>query len=237
MAAKAPMDPVADLRKRLARRPGAGGALIRAWWADHGLAAHPAAVGKRVALALIEQRAAAAKLAGIQVLSGLLGDQLRAADLAAFERLFAGGHLGDGALVDAFGVQVLGTLLQRVRGRAEICRALATWRNAETPWQRRAACAALTTLAPLGDTALPGLAQLIFTMCSAIVWSPERADQTAVGWLVRELSRAEPTRVEAFVRRHARFMSRECVRLAVEKLANKHELLAAWKRATTLRRS
>ncbi|HSN26571.1 MAG TPA: DNA alkylation repair protein [Kofleriaceae bacterium] len=237
MAAKAPMDPVADLRKRLARRPGAGSTVIRAWWADHGLAAHPAAVGKRVALALIEQRAVAAKLAGIHVLRDLLGDHLRAADVAAFERLFASGHLEDGALVDAFGVEVLGTLLQRVRGRAETCRSLATWRNADTPWQRRAACAALTTLAPLGDAALPGLAQLIFTMCSAIVWSPERADQTAVGWLVRELSRAEPTRVEAFVRRHARLMSRECVRLAVEKLANRHELLAAWKRATSLRRS
>ena len=237
MAAKAAMDPVADLRKRLARRPGAAAQVIPKWWADHGLAAHPAVVGKRVALALIEQRASQTKHAGIVVLRDLLGDHLRATDLAAFEHLFAGGHLDDGALVDAFGVQVLGTLLQRVRGRAEICRALATWRNAETPWQRRAACAALTTLAPLGDAALPGLAQLIFHVCSAIVWSPDRADQTAVGWLVRELSRAEPTRVEAFVRRHARLMSRECVRLAVEKLANKHDLLVAWKRATSLRRS
>lgn len=237
MAAKAAMDPVADLRKRLARRPGAAAQVIPKWWADHGLAAHPAVVGKRVALALIEQRASQTKHAGILVLRELLGDHLRATDLASFERLFAGGHLDDGALVDAFGVQVLGTLLQRVRGRAEICRALATWRNAETPWQRRAACAALTTLAPLGDAACPGLAQLIFHMCSAIVWSPDRVDQTAVGWLVRELSRAEPTRVEAFVRRHARLMSRECVRLAVEKLANKHELLVAWKRATSLRRS
>jgi len=237
MAAKAAMDPVADLRKRLARRPGAAAQVIPKWWSDHGLAAHPAVVGKRVAVALIEQRASQTKYAGILVLRDLLGDHLRATDLPMFERLFAGGHLEDGALVDAFGVQVLGTLLQRVRGRAEICRALATWRNAETPWQRRAACAALTTLAPLGDAAFPGFAQLIFHMCSAIVWSPDRTDQTAVGWLVRELSRAEPTRVEAFVRRHARLMSRECVRLAVERLANKHALLVAWKRATTLRRS
>ena len=237
MAAKAPMDPVADLRKRLARRPAAPAPVIAKWWADHGLAAHPAAVCKRVAFALIEQRPQRAKAAGIAVLRDQLGDQLRATDLAAFERLFASAHLEEGALVDAFGVQVLGTLLQRVRGRAEICRALATWRNADTPWQRRAACAALTTLAPLGDAALPGLAQLIFHMCSAIVWSPDRIDQTAVGWLVRELSRAEPTRVEAFVRRHARLMSRECARLAVEKLPNKAELLTAWRRATSLRRS
>lgn len=235
MAAKAPMDPVADLHRRLARRPGK--ATVHKWWADHGLGAHPATVGKRIALALIEQRGSADKLAGIFVLHDRLGDQLRATDLASFERLFDCGHLEDGALCDAFGVQVLGTLLQRVRGRAEIARALATWRNADTPWQRRAACAALTALAPHGDAALPGLAQLIFQMCAAVIWSPDRIDQTAVGWLLRELSRGEPTRVEAFVRRHARFMSRECARLAVEKLARKKDLLAHWKRATSLRRS
>jgi 3-methyladenine DNA glycosylase AlkD len=234
MAAKAPMDPVADLRRRLARRPGKP--TVRRWWADHGFAAHPAAVGKRIAVALIEQRGTAAKLAGIFVLHELLGDQLRATDVPSFERLFASAHLEDGAVVDAFGVQVLGTLLHRVRGRAEIARMLATWRNAGSPYQRRAACAALTALAPHGDGALPGLAQLIFGMCAAIVWSPDRVDQTAVGWLLRELSRGEPTRVEAFVRRHARFMSRECARLAVEKLARKKELLAHWKRATSLGR-
>ena len=235
MAAKAPIDPVADLRRRLARRPGK--ATVLRWWDDHGLAAHPAAVGKRIAFALIEQRGADDKLAGVLVLHELLGDQLRTADLAAFEKLFGPGLLDDGAVVDAFGVQVLGTLLLRVRGRADVARALATWRSADSPWQRRAACAALTALAPQGDGALPGLAQLIFQMCSAIVWSPDRIDQTAVGWLLRELSRGEPTRVEAFVRRHARFMSRECARLAVEKLARKKELLDHWKRATSLRRS
>jgi hypothetical protein len=235
MAAKAPIDPVADLHRRLARRPGK--ATVHRWWDDHGLGAHPAAVGKRVALALIEQRGADDKLAGVLVLHELLGDQLRASDLATFEKLFALGLLEDGAVVDAFGVQVLGTLLLRVRGRGDVARVLATWRNADSPWQRRAACAALTALAPHGDGALPGLAQLIFQMCSAIVWSPDRIDQTAVGWLLRELSRGEPTRVEQFVRRHARFMSRECARLAVENLARKKELLEHWRRATSLRRS
>jgi hypothetical protein len=55
---------------------------------------------------------------------------------------------------------------------------------------------------------------------------------------LRELSRAEPTRVEAFVRRHARFMSRDCARHSIEKLpaARQQDLLDHWKRATTLRR-
>ena len=213
-------------------------AIVLRWWSDHELGEHPAVVGKRIALALLEQKPTEDKLAGILVLEELLADHLRTADLAAFADLFARNRLADGSVVDAFGVKVLGTLLRRVRGRADVARGLALWRSAESPWQRRAACVAFTALAPQGDAACTGFAQLVFTVCSAVVWSPERSDQTAVGWLLRELSRAEPTRVEAFVRRHARFMSRECARHAVERLpaARQQDLLAHWKRATTLRR-
>jgi len=233
------LDPVADLRSRLARRTGrAIRPCVVAWWTEHALADHPAAVGKRIARALIEQRHVESKLAGVLVFQELLADHLRATDLPAFAQLFVDGHLADGAVVDGFAVRVLGTMLQRVRGRAEVARTLAQWRAAETAWQRRASCVAFTALAPLGDDALPGLTQLVLTTCAAVVWSPDRLDQTAVGWLLRELSRAEPARVDAFVVRHARFMSRECARLAVDNLpaARQAALLAHHKRATTLRR-
>jgi 3-methyladenine DNA glycosylase AlkD len=246
MAAKPPisLDPVADLHRRLARRPARNRTLrtvrttVMRWWADHGLADHPAAVGKRIAIALLEQNATDDKLAGILVLDEILADHLRATDLPAFAQLFETGLLAEGSVVDGFSVKVLGTLLHRVRGRNDVSRALALWRSAESRWQRRAACVAFTTIAPQGDHAAPGFTQLAFTVCSAIIWSTDRIDQTAVGWLLRELSRAEPTRVEAFVRRHARFMSREATRQAVEKLPapRQAELLAHWKRATSLAR-
>lgn len=241
MAAKArlALDPVADLSRRLARRRAASPrACILTWWTDHGLGEHPPVVGKRIALALLEHTRADARQAGIVVLHELLTEHLRVSDLPSFEAMFARGALADGSLVDSFGVKVLGTMLHRVRGRGEVARGIAAWRSADTMWQRRAACVAFTAVAPQGDAALPGVVQLIFTLCSTVVWSPESVDQTAVGWLLRELSRAEPTRVEAFVRRHARFMSRECVRQAIEKLpAARHgELLEHWNRATMLRK-
>lgn len=238
--ARIALDPVADLSRRLARGPIAGRSALRtcvlAWWRDQALAEHPSTVGKRVALALLEQARRDAKQAGVIVLQELLAEHLRTSDLASFELLLATGALSDAALVDGFAVRVLGTMLLRVRGRGDVARVLASWRDGTTVWQRRAACVAFTALAPQGDAALPGLAQLIFTVCSTVVWSPERLDQTAVGWLLRELSRAEPTRVEAFFRRHARFMSRECARLAIERLpaARHKDLLAHWKRATSL---
>jgi hypothetical protein len=171
------------------------------------------------------------------ILDELLGDQLRGDDLPAFARLFAGGHLAGQSIVDRFGAKVLGALVERAPGRAEIARAIAQWRLAGTAWQRRAACLAFTGLAPHGDRALPGLGELVLSVCGTMVWSHERLDQTAVGWVLRELSRAEPLRVEAFVRRHARLMSRECARCAVARLPadRRADLLAHHRRATTLR--
>ncbi len=233
------LDPVLDLSRRLARRQSTPlRASVLRWWSEQRLGDDPVTVTKRIALALLEHSHADTKLAGIVVLHELLADHLRASDLAAFEALFASGALADGDVVDWFAVKVLGTMLLGVRGRGDIARSLASWRNSETMWQRRAACVAFTALAPQGDAALPQLAQLIFTVCSTVVWSIDRVDQTAVGWLLRELSRAEPTRVEAFVRRHARFMSRECVRQAIEKLpaARQNDLVAHWRRATALSR-
>lgn len=166
------------------------------------------------------------------------GDQLRAADLAAIDRMFRAGHLADRERVDWLATEVLGAILVRTKRRAELARDLAAWRDAETVWQRRAACLALAELAAGGDAVLPGLCALALGVCAVVVWSPERLDQTAVATLLRELSRAEPARVEAWFRRWARLMSREGARAAVARLpaARKQELLAYHRRATTLRR-
>ena len=233
-------DPIADLRRRLGRRSRPHArvrAIVRAWWSEQGFDEHPAAVGKRVALALLERPTAQDKLAGILVLHDLLGDQLRAADLTAFARLYAAGHLADTVVNDAFATRVIGRLLSREVGRGEVLRGLGAWREASACDQRRAACIALATLAPLGDS-LSGVTDTILLVCSTVVWSIEDDDQTAVGAVLRELSRAEPVCVEAFFRRYARLMSRACARTAVAKLSSpvRTELLAHHRRATTLRR-
>src|SRR5262245_41320817 len=127
-----PIDPVADLRVRLAREPSgqtrALRPLVRAWWSEHGLDVHPSSVGKRVAIARIEQAKVEEKLAGILVLQDRLGAQLRASDLPVFARLFAAGHLADWNVVDTFIMKVLVTLLDRQPGRREVVRTLAQWR-------------------------------------------------------------------------------------------------------------
>jgi hypothetical protein len=230
------LDPIADLRQRLRR--GGSAAIVRRWWSAQGFAAHPVAVGRRVAFALLESGERKLQRAGIGVLDELLPDALNGRDLAALAALFANGTLADKATIDLLGTKLLGGLLTRSRGRVDIARELVDWRNAESAWQRRAACVAFTVIAPHGDAALDGCVRMALALCGACAWSIDRIDQTAVGVLLRELSRAEPNRVDAFVQRHARFMSRESVREAIRLLGadRQRALVAAWKRATTLRR-
>jgi len=221
----AALDPVADLQRRLARHRTSVPACVRTWWRDHELGHHPATVGKRIALALIEQRSGDAKLAGIVVLEQQLADQLRTADLAAFARLFEAGDIAELALADAFGRRVLARVLDRGTDAAH---GLVRWGAADTCAQRRAACLGFATHAGLVGPAL--------ATCATVVWSHERADQQAVALVLRAFAAAEPARVEAFFRRHARLMTREAARTAVAPLTNRGELLAHHKRATTLRR-
>lgn len=236
---RVPLDPVADLRTRLGREQTPLRTCVRTWWTDHGLDTHPAQVGKRVAIALIEQPMVEQKLAGCVVLQDQLGAHLRATDLPTFARLFAADHLAEWNVVDWFIMKVLVTLLDRPTGRRDVARQLAQWRNAETTWQRRAACLAFIKLAPQGEVALPGLVDYVLDICKTVVWSSEQPDQTAVGGVLRELARANPDRVEAFFRRHALLMSKECARHAVAKFPpdKRAELIAHHKRATSLRHS
>lgn len=240
---RAPIDPVADLRRRLARVSPRSAPVarirtcVRRWYRDHGLDEHPATVGKRIATVLIEQRSSEQKLAGVLVLEQL-ADHLRTTDLPVFARMFTGGHLTAWPVVHQFADRVLAALLARESSQADTARAIASWRAADNAFQRSAACVALTSVAARLDTTIPGLASMLLGVCATVVWSTERSDQLAVGQLLRQLARAEPERVEVFFVRHARFMSRECARAAVASLPpdRRRELLARHTRATTLRR-
>ena len=70
--------------------------------------------------------------------------------------------------------------------------AIAGWSEATPLWQRRAGAVALAPLAPKGDGNFPNFTRLALGVCAANVRDSERFLQTSVGWLLRELSKAEP---------------------------------------------
>ena len=215
-------DPTADLKKRARRARGAElRTIARAWWREHELERVPVASCRRIAVSLIDDAPALA----IAVLQ-LVGEQLRVADLPVLARVVEPEPRPI--------VRLLVVMLARDDGRAELAHAIGGWRDAPASAQRCAACLALASLGPRGEDAFAGFTTLALSVCATVVWSHVPDDQAAVGALLGKLAPAAPLRVDGFVRRYARLMSRPCVRAAVAKLAARDELLALHRRATSI---
>ena len=190
--------------------------LVGEWHREPGLEEWAPAERKRLALDLLAQHESEDKIAGILLLREHLLGEVGVEDLPAFERLFAEGHIADWSICDWFSVKLLSALVAR-DGRP-MAEALAVWRHAEPLWQRRAAAVALAPLAPRGEASFPGFVELALEVCEANLRDPARFAQTGVGWLLRELSKAEPEQVGDFVAAHEETMSREARRMALAKI-------------------
>ena len=70
---------------------------------------------------------------------------------------------------------------------------------------------------------------MLLDVCDRTVSHSDRFAQTGTGWVLRELSHAEPRRVARFVERNLTRMSREAVRMSVAALGDtdRNRLLAA----------
>jgi 3-methyladenine DNA glycosylase AlkD len=160
------------------------------------------------------------KLAGILYLQEVLlpaGAIDWRQDLPRFAALFGEGHIFEWNTCDWFCVKVLGPLAER---EGEPCaRAISAWRTAANLWQRRASGVAFVNLAPRGDKNFPGFTDMLLETCDATVRHPERFAQTGTGWVLRELSRAEPQRVSDFIEAHVGHFSAEGLRQAIGKLS------------------
>jgi 3-methyladenine DNA glycosylase AlkD len=171
-----------------------------------------------VALAQFAQPYCEDKLAGVLVLSERLLGHLRVEHLPALARPFELGHIDDWNTCDWYCVKVLGRFVETgadARRRAE---AVGEWRHAHALWQRRAAAVSFVSLAPRGNAFFAGFTDLLLAVCERNVQDPARFSQTSVGWLLRELSKAEAARVEGFVEAHRSQMSREAVKAATARL-------------------
>ena len=156
------------------------------------------------------------KLAGVLLLAEHGLDQLRTADVSALAVPLAADHLGDWNSCDWYCVKVVGPFVAE-RATKTRSRAVAQWRRAPGLWQRRAAAVSFVNLAPKGDEVYPGFVDLLLSVAEANSADPTRWSQTSVGWLLRELSASEPTRVSRFVDDHPE-LSTEARKAALAKL-------------------
>ncbi|HEX2090218.1 MAG TPA: DNA alkylation repair protein [Actinomycetota bacterium] len=190
--------------------------IVHEVWAERELDRLPLQERIEVALRQFEQRHAEDKLAGVLMLGELLLNDLTTEHVTDLARPFEK-HICDWGTCDWYCVKVLGRFVETDdrRTRAQL---IAEWRHAEPFWQRRAAAVAFVNLAPRGDAFFRGFTSLLLTVCAANVKDAARFSQTGVGWLLRELSRAEPERVRAFVDEHEAEMSKEALKAATARL-------------------
>lgn len=173
---------------------------------------------RELALSLLRETACEDKLAGILYLQEVLipSGILTCADLPQLAQLFEQGYIADWNTCDWFCVKVLGPLIEREG--AACAQEIAAWSTANTLWQRRAAGVAFVNLAAQGEANFPGFTNLLLQVNDATLRSPERFAQTGTGWVLRELSVAEPDRVIRFIEEHLSLFSSEGLRYATAKL-------------------
>lgn len=185
---------------------------------------------RALAIGLIREEKAEDKLAGILLIQEIL---LPAAavpwktELRRWARLFDDGSIADWNTCDWFCVRVLGPL---AGSEGEECaRAVAAWSRARNRWRRRAGGVAFVNLAPAGEANFAGFTSMLLDACANTVTDPHRFAQTGTGWVLRELSKADPAAVTAFVSDHIADLSREALRMSVARLGenDRRRLLTA----------
>ena len=168
-----------------------------------------------LALSLFDELYTEEKLAGTLFLQEILlpaGMLQPNRDGHRFAVLFAEGKIYDWNVCDWFCVKVLGPLI-REEGM-DWARQIADWRDAENLWQARASLVPFTKVAADRTYDL-----LVESSCKVLIRREERFAKTAVGWVLREISRYDQAFVRGVIEANLDHFSAESLRNATKYFA------------------
>ncbi len=168
-----------------------------------------------LALALFGENHTEEKLAGILYLQEILlpiGAIECERELDRFAELFSAGCIYDWNVCDWFCVKVLGPLIQN---EGEWCaKEISEWRSAENLWQARASLVAFVKVAD-NSTYYP----MIDSSCQVLIRRDERFAKTAVGWILRDISKYNRPFAERVIEENIRYFSTESLNNATKYFA------------------
>jgi 3-methyladenine DNA glycosylase AlkD len=148
-----------------------------------------------LALLLFEGQYTEQKLAGTLFLQEILlpADAVKCdQDLPRLAGLFTNGYIYDWNICDWFCVKVLGSLISK-EGQACAAR-ISDWRSAENLWQARASLVAFVPVSREAD-----YFPLIERGCRTLISRDERFAKTAVGWILRDVSKHDASFVKRII--------------------------------------
>jgi 3-methyladenine DNA glycosylase AlkD len=184
--------------------------VVAGWREAEGLDAAPVAQQFHIATSLIRLPAAEDKLAGIIYLQQyLVGEYPWRQAVPHYARLFDEQAIFDWGTCDWFCVRVLGPTIQH--GGLHCARTIAAWHTAANLWRARASAVAFVYL--VKDRRYHPLLE---RACGTLIHREERFAKTAVGWVMRELSKHDAPLVKRFVRDHRQAFSTESLRNATK---------------------
>jgi 3-methyladenine DNA glycosylase AlkD len=188
-------------------------AVLHQWYTSEGIdKGLNFAEQKDLALDLFQGEYAEDKLAGILFLQEILlpaGAIDCTADISGFAALFTRGWIYDWNTCDWFCVKVLSPLIQR-EGK-DCAEAIASWKTAENLWQARAAVVAFVGVATNRD-----YYPLIQIAGEVLIKRKERFAKTAVGWILRDISKHDELWVRAFIDSNLSHFSNESLKNATK---------------------
>jgi 3-methyladenine DNA glycosylase AlkD len=180
------------------------------WYKEERINEQDADYQLALALSLFREKYAEDKLAGVLFLQDFLYKKIDWRILIPrFAELFTEGQIYDWNICDWFCVRVLGPMIKE---NGIFCaKAIAEWNSSKNVWQARASLVAFVNLAK--D---PKLTPIILDSSAVLIKRDERFAKTAVGWVLRELSKLDKNLVIGFIEEHREFFSKESLENSIK---------------------
>ncbi len=184
--------------------------LLEQWRRENCLDEWPLEEQLEIALGFFREKMAEDKLAGVLYLQNYLYDKLAWQDLLQrYEELYQAELIFDWNICDWFSVRVLGPTI-KMHG-FDCGAAIADWRSAEYLWRARSSVVPFVNLASESQ-----YYPLIEKSCTTLIKRDERFAKTAVGWILRDISKHDEKYSLSFIQDHLTFFSRESLKNALK---------------------
>ena len=163
-----------------------------------------------LALSFFAEEYAEDKLSGILFLQIYLYDRFDyKALLPKFKLIFKKKYIYDWNICDWFCVRVLGAMIRK--NGAPCAKAISEWNTAKNVWQARCSVVAFASLAKENN-----YTALLLGSSKKLIKRQERFAKTAVGWILRELSKVDKKIVVNFIKENKNYFSKESLKNSIK---------------------
>lgn len=192
---------------------------LKKWYEEENI--EQLSLNKQLELALyfFEEDYAEDKFSGILFLQLYLYDKFDFTILLSkFETLFEKEFIYDWSVCDWFCTRVLRNMIKA--NGMECAKAVSEWNIAENVWQARCSVVAFTNINKESQ-----YTHLILESNAILIQREERFAKTAVGWLLREISKIDQGIVVDFIKKYGQHFSKECLENAIKYFDKKEKIL------------